>query len=168
MQPGFLGKPAREILIGTVFVMGILYILYSILWPILPQEKLRALPWLLLVAVGLASMGRVVWRGVGRGRRAGIGDGKTFPWRLPLPESLAQPIREILTQTILCMGAVFAVFAIVVPFMHAEPVRMNRWGPLVLLALVAMCWIGEQWIKKRRQSGGDGTGHTPAPRTAFR
>ncbi len=43
----FRKGPGKEILIGTTFVMGILYVPYVILWPILPQEGIRALPWLL-------------------------------------------------------------------------------------------------------------------------
>ena len=165
-------KPVREVLVVATFAMGILHIGYVVLWPILPQAKFRALPWLLLVVVGLASTGRMVWRRVERTRQDSTRHGKIrrqdAPWRLPLPESLRKPIKEILTQTILCLGAVFTIMAIVVPFMHAEPFLVHRWGPLALLALIAICWTGEQWIKKRRLSGGDGTGHPPAPRTAFR
>ena len=114
----------------------------------------------------------IFWRRVERMRQDSARHGKIrrqdVPWRLPLPEALRKPIKEILTQTILCLGAVFAIMAIAVPFLHTEPILVNRWGPLALLALITVCWTGEQWIKRRRQSGGDGTGHAPAPRTAFR
>ena len=165
-------KPVKEILVVAIFAMGILHIAYVVLWPILPQAKFRALPWLLVAVVGLAATGRMVWRRVGRTHQDSARHGKIrrqdVPWRLPLPESLRKAIKEILTQTILCLGAVFTIMAIVVPFLPTEPFLVHRWGALALLALIAMCWTGEQWIKKRRQSGGDGTGHPPALRTAFR
>ena len=168
MRSGFLRKPAREILIGTIFVMGILYAPYAILWPILPEERIRALPWLLLVVVGLVVAGWLLWR---RFHTASIGRRKTdqrySPWRLPLPEFLVRAIKEILTQTILCMGGMFVVMATFVLFMRTEPVGVSPWGPLVFLVLIAMCWMGEQWSRQRRQSGGGRTGHPPAPRTSF-
>ena len=171
MQPSLAKKPAREILIGGTFVMGILYVPYSIFWPILPPEKFRALPWLLLVVVGLAATGWLLRRRVQIRHQASSGHRATnqreSPWRLPFPESLVRPIREILTQTILCTGAIFAGLAILVPLIPVEPVGVSPWGPLVCLVLVAICWIGEQHSKKRRQSGGGSTGHPPAPRTSL-
>ena len=165
---GLLRGTGREILTHAIFWMGILYLAYVISWPILPEERIRALPWLLLVVVGLAPTGWLLWR---RFHAASIGRRKTdqrhFPWRLPLPEFLVRAIKEIRTQTILCMGGAFAVMAIFVPFMRTEPVGVSPLGPLVFLFLVATCWMGEQWSRKRRQSGGGRTGHPAAPRTSF-
>ena len=171
MQTGFAKRPAKEILIGATFVMGILYVPYSIWWHILPEEKFRALPWLLLVVVGLAATGWILRRWIHRRREARTAHRKTdqreSPWRLPLPEFLVRPLKEILTQTILCTGAIFAGLAILVPLIPVEPVGVSPLGPVVVLVLVAICWIGGQHSKKRRQSGGGSTGHSPAPRTSF-
>lgn len=151
MQPGFAKKPAREILIVGTFVMGILYVPYSIFWPILPPEKFRALPWLLVAVVGLAATGCMLRNWISSRYQANTGHRETgqreSPWRLPLPEFLARPVKEILTQTILCTGAVFAALAIFVPFMRTEPVGVNPWGPLVCMVLVAICWIGSSTRK---------------------
>ena len=170
MEPGFLKKPAREILLGATFVMGILYVPYAIYWPILPQHRVSALPWLLLVVVCVTAAGWMLRQWVQSRREEGTGHPETrrrdFPRRLPLAESLMRPVKEILTQTILCVGGVFAVMAVFVPLLRTEPVGVSPWGPLAYLVLVATLWIGAQWSRKRRQSGGAGRGGLPGPRVS--
>ena len=167
MEPGFLNKPAREIFIGATFMMGILYVPYAIYWPVLPQERVGALPWLLLVVVCLAAAGWMLRRWIQGRREEGTGHPRTgqqqFPWRLPLPESLGKPVKEILTQTFLWVGGVFAVFAILVPLLPREPIGVSPWSPLVFLFLVAASYVWQQRSKKRRQSGG---GRTSQPRVS--
>ena len=140
LMPGFPKGSGKEILTRATFGMGILYIAYAIVWPVLPGGLFlyRAFPWVALAALGLAAMGWFVQQ---RRKADSVSGGNSGTRRRSSPSSLPPSMRlikEILTDTILCMGGLFILFAIIAPFVPDLVAGPGWWAPLVFLGLIAM------------------------------
>ena len=152
---GFLTGPGKAILKRATLGMGILGIAYVIFWPILPGGLLlyRAFPWVALAALGLAATGWFVQQRIQRRRQADsvTGGGVSGTRRRLSPPSLPPSMRrlkEALTCTVLCMGVIFIVSAIIAPFMPDPVDGPNWWLPLVLLGLCATDPLRATWSEK--------------------